>query len=157
MSCFATGTPPRPTATRSTTTGARPRPAGPARASCKTGRCAASPRTSILVGRVTIGARTRRRSRPRPCENSPMQPSLDLSGNVAQTVRFEESAHRYFVEPSGREIPGVTRALEEAGLIDFSMVPRDVLLKAQDRGTRVHQALHYLDDGELDQDTLDEE
>ncbi len=86
-----------------------------------------------------------------------MQPSLDLAGNVAQVLRFRAEDHRYFVDPSGREIPGVTRALEESGLIDFSMVPRDVLRNAQERGTRVHTAIHYHEDGDLDPDSINEE
>jgi hypothetical protein len=84
------------------------------------------------------------------------QPSLDL-GAAKPTLRFEAADHRYFLDPSGEEIPGVTRVLEDCGLVDWSMVPRDVLLIAQERGTAVHHALHYLDDGELDQDTLDEQ
>lgn len=84
------------------------------------------------------------------------QPTLAL-GAVKPTLRFEPIEHRYFLDPDGAELPSVTRVLEDCGLVDFSMVPRDVLLKAQDRGTRVHQALHYLDDGELDDSTLDEE
>jgi hypothetical protein len=83
------------------------------------------------------------------------QPSLEL-GAVVPTLRFDPADHRYFLDPSGEEIPGVTRVLEVCGLVDFSMVPSDVLQAAQQRGTAVHQALHYLDDGELDQDTLDE-
>lgn len=73
------------------------------------------------------------------------------------TVRFEPIEHRYFIEPSGEELPGVTRALEECGLTDFSMVPRHILEAAQERGTQVHNALHYLDDGELDRATLTDE
>jgi hypothetical protein len=84
------------------------------------------------------------------------QPSLEL-GAAKQTLRFEAGPHRYYLDPAGTELPSVTRCLEDCGLIDFSMVPRDILIAAQDRGTRVHQALHYLDDGELDEDTLDEE
>lgn len=84
------------------------------------------------------------------------QPLLDL-GAAKPTLRFEPVEHRYFLDPSGEEIPGVTRVLEDCGLVDWSMVPRDVLLSAQDRGTRVHQALHYLDDGELDPESVDEE
>lgn len=84
------------------------------------------------------------------------QPTLAL-GAAKPVLRFDHAEHRYFLDPAGDEIPGVTRVLEDCGLVDFSMVPRDVLQAAQERGTAVHQALHYLDDGELDQDTLAEE
>ncbi len=70
------------------------------------------------------------------------------------TVRFDPEEHRYYLEPAGEELPGVTRALEECGLTDFSMVPRHILEAAQERGTQVHNALHYLDDGDLDRATL---
>lgn len=76
---------------------------------------------------------------------------------VVPTVRFEPEEHRYYLEPSGEEIPGVTRALEECGLTDFSMVPRDVLARAQERGTFVHNAIHWYEDGVLDDSSLDEE
>lgn len=84
------------------------------------------------------------------------QSTLALGAQV-QTVRFEPIEHRYFLDPSDEEIPGVTRALEECGLTDFSMVPRHILEVAQQRGTDVHNALHYLDEGELDQESLTEE
>lgn len=84
------------------------------------------------------------------------QPALDL-GAAVPSLRFDENQHRYFLDPKGEEIPGVTRALEECGLTDFSMVPRHILEAAQQRGTDVHNALHFLDDGELDQASLTEE
>ena len=84
------------------------------------------------------------------------QPSLDLSPAVP-SLRFEAEKHEYFLDPEGTEIPGVTRILEEFGLIDFSHVPPATLERARQRGTAVHQALHYLDDGELDGETLDPE
>lgn len=87
---------------------------------------------------------------------SETQSALAL-GAVVPTVRFDPWEHRYYLEPSGEEIPGVTRALEESGLTDFSMVPRHILEVAQQRGTWVHDALHMLDDGELDADSLSEE
>lgn len=71
------------------------------------------------------------------------------------SFRFDSAAHRYFMEPSGEEIPGVTRALEESKLVDWSMVPPHILAQAQERGTRVHDALHFLDDGELDLASLE--
>src|SRR5581483_1203958 len=82
------------------------------------------------------------------------QPALDLQASKP-TLRFDAVAHKYFLDPEGVELPGVTRALEGAGIVDWSMVPRDILVAAQERGTRVHEALHYLDDGELDEQNLD--
>lgn len=71
--------------------------------------------------------------------------------------RFESDEHRYFEEPTGDEIPGCTRALEEGGFIDFSMVPPPILEAAKQRGTRVHTAVHYWLDGDLDNESIDQE
>jgi len=40
-------------------------------------------------------------------------------------------------------------------MIDYSMIPQNVLQAAAHRGTAVHKALHYYDDGELDESTID--
>ena len=85
------------------------------------------------------------------------QPHLNLTPKPEPAVlRFEPDEHRYFVdEGKGEtELPGVTRVLEECRLIDFSMVPAHILLAAQQRGTRVHQAVHYQTEGELDETTV---
>lgn len=74
-----------------------------------------------------------------------------------QIPRFEPDEHRYFEDPSGVEIPGVTRALEEGRFIDFSMVPPDILEAAKQRGTRVHDAVHFWLDGDLDAESINEE
>ena len=76
---------------------------------------------------------------------------------MVPTIRFEPNEHRYFEEPTGVEIPGVTRALEEGRFIDFSMVPPHILEPAKERGTRVHTAIHYWLDGDLDAESINEE
>lgn len=81
---------------------------------------------------------------------------LDLQPKP-EGIRFEPDEHRYFHEPEGEEWPGVTYTLERAGFIDWSMVPPAVLENARERGQHVHTALHFLDDGELDETTLDPE
>jgi len=68
-------------------------------------------------------------------------------------LTFDPVPHIYRLD--GIEIPGVTGSLQECGLIDWSMVPRAILDAAAERGTRVHEACHYLDDGDLDRATLD--
>lgn len=83
------------------------------------------------------------------------QETLALGARAPGALRFEETEHRYFVDDV--EVPGVTRALEAAKLIDFSQVPRDVLERAKERGTAVHSAIHYWLDGDLDEATLTEE
>jgi hypothetical protein len=80
-----------------------------------------------------------------------------VSGGSEQSVtadlEFEASTHTYRV--AGQVIPGVTTILKDAGLIDYSMIPQEVLLVASQRGTAVHQALQYLDDGTLDESSVD--
>jgi hypothetical protein len=65
---------------------------------------------------------------------------------------FEALTHTYRV---GDEILiSVTQALKAAGVIDYSMIPQDVLLVAAARGTAVHKMIHYWLDGELDMKTV---
>jgi hypothetical protein len=68
-------------------------------------------------------------------------------------LTFEPIKHEYKLD--GRILPSVTTVLKGTGMIDFSMIPQNVLQAAAHRGTAVHQALHYWDDGELDESTLD--
>lgn len=50
----------------------------------------------------------------------------------------------------------VTGYIDAAGLgPDFSAVPPDRLERAQDRGTKVHQCLHYLNENDLNIETVD--
>lgn len=84
------------------------------------------------------------------------QATLDLK-TAEKRLRFEPVPHRYWIEPDGVEVPSVTTVLKETRMIDYSMIPQDVLQAAAARGTAVHQALAYLDDGELDEDSLDPE
>lgn len=60
---------------------------------------------------------------------------------------FEPIAHRY--ELDGAEVPSVTGVLRASGLIDFSQIPPSILEAARERGTKVHQAIHYWGDGDL--------
>lgn len=63
-------------------------------------------------------------------------------------LTFEAGTHTYRV---GEEVlVSVTQALKLAGVIDYSMIPQDVLLNAARRGTYVHKMIHYWLDGELD-------
>lgn len=67
-------------------------------------------------------------------------------------LQFDPKKHQYSV--SGRVLPSVTQILKAAGLIDYSMIPQDVLRAAAWRGTAVHQALQFMDDGELDESSV---
>jgi len=84
------------------------------------------------------------------------QPAFDLRA-VEPTLVFEPVGHTYTLQPEGVELLSVTTALKESGLIDYSMIPQDVLLNAARRGTAVHQALALLDEEALDEETVDDE
>ncbi len=62
-----------------------------------------------------------------------------------QVLHFDRDEHRYWLEPSGESLPSVTTVLKESGLIDYSMIPQDVLQNAARRGTAVHRTLELLD------------
>lgn len=74
---------------------------------------------------------------------------MPLSG-----LTFDAASHTYAWD--GTPVVSVTQVLQRAGLIDFTGVPEPVLERARLRGTRVHQAAHYLTEGTLDWVTVDE-
>lgn len=63
-------------------------------------------------------------------------------------VRFDPVGHRYFV--GAREVPSVTRIIRDLNLRDASWDSEEARL----RGTDVHVATHYLDEGALDRRTV---
>lgn len=65
---------------------------------------------------------------------------------------FKEDTHQYFLD--GKELPSLTRIIKP--LVDFSMVPPDILAKAAAFGTAVHKTVELYLAGTLDRDTLDE-
>lgn len=70
------------------------------------------------------------------------------------TVTFDAADHTYRI---GKEIiRSVTQVLESAGISDFSGVAPNVLAAAQERGTMVHRACHYLNQHNLDPASVDE-
>src|SRR5262245_39847574 len=73
---------------------------------------------------------------------------------TADPLVFDAVAHAYTLD--GVRVPSVTEILKSAGYIDFSRVPSDILDAAQQRGTLVHEALHYLADDDLNPDSVPE-
>lgn len=63
-------------------------------------------------------------------------------------LMFDEAAHEYRVE--GRKLPSVTGILKAAGFIDTTFMDE----AAMQRGTYVHQACEYFDQGDLREETL---
>lgn len=68
-------------------------------------------------------------------------------------VKFDPIKHKYSVD--GIPIPGVTKTLQEIGLIDFSHVPAERLELALRFGTMVHLATELYDSGDLNDTKLD--
>ena len=69
---------------------------------------------------------------------------------------FVEETHTYLKD--GRvPVASVTQILESAGLVCYQGIPDGVLEHKADIGTAAHAATHYLDQGELDWSTVDDE
>ena len=67
-------------------------------------------------------------------------------------LEFKEEDHTYFLD--GKPIPSVTKILGDVGLYpDFRLVDPWYA----ERGSMVHLACHYLDQGTLDRESLDAE
>lgn len=71
---------------------------------------------------------------------------------MSQELQFDAERHEYRV--GGVLIPSVTTII--APLYDFSGIPLAVMEAKRALGTAVHTACEYLDDGDLDESTLDE-
>ena len=70
-------------------------------------------------------------------------------------LTLEESGHVYRAD--GVIVPSVTQVLSDVGIIDYSMIPAGDRERYLQRGTDVHVATHYDDEGELDDTTLRED
>lgn len=66
---------------------------------------------------------------------------------IGDEVDFLRDNHSY-IDLSGQRVLSVTQAIKIAGLVDFSMVPPQVLQYACDRGRLVHQGCATIDRGE---------
>jgi hypothetical protein len=63
-------------------------------------------------------------------------------------LTFDAATHTYTLD--GVPVPSVTQILRASGLIDFTGIPESILEAARVRGTTVHQAIAYFNDGDLD-------
>lgn len=72
---------------------------------------------------------------------------------IPNRLTFRSDIHAYYFD--GQRVPSVTQVLEP--LIDYSGVPNGVLNHAADRGTAVHLATEFWDDGDLDEESVDPE
>ena len=70
---------------------------------------------------------------------------------IDEEVAFDRDLHAYHDKDGSRRM-SVTQALTISGLVDYSMVPQPILVRAQLRGQMVHQATAIIDRG----DSLDD-
>lgn len=73
---------------------------------------------------------------------------------IAPGLTFEPEEHAYHFD--GVRIPSVTQVLQPVGF-DYSSIPFGTLEHAAQRGTAVHLATEFYDDGDLDEDSIDPE
>jgi hypothetical protein len=68
-------------------------------------------------------------------------------------INFNPLTHEYSI--GSQKVLSVTQVMKDAGLIDFSGIPKDKLHFAATRGTYVHKATELYDLGNLDPSSLD--
>lgn len=69
-------------------------------------------------------------------------------------LTFEPITHSYFW--NGARVPSVTQILEDCAIIDYSFLPPGTREMALRRGSEVHEATHFDDEGDLDEGWMQE-
>jgi len=69
-----------------------------------------------------------------------LEHKLDLS---TPDLRFDEDGHRYFL--CGKPIPSVSEIIRVAAITDYTTIDPNILQRARDYGTFVHEATHAAD------------
>lgn len=64
------------------------------------------------------------------------------------SLTFDAGPHAYTLD--GQPVRSVTGLLRKVGLINFDGIPPTILEAARERGTKVHQAIHYYNEHDLD-------
>ena len=80
--------------------------------------------------------------------------SIIIPGGVG-VPKFDERLHRYTF--AGRVVPSVSEILRPLTAMAYGGIDDEVLANAARLGTAVHACTEYLDEGELDEDTVDPE
>lgn len=71
------------------------------------------------------------------------------------SLTFDAASHTYYW--CGVRVPSVTQVLEDVGIIDYSHIPEPIRRHALDRGSAVHLASRYSDEGDLAENTISDE
>lgn len=74
---------------------------------------------------------------------------------MSAPLEFDAATHTYSVD--GLVVPSVTQVLEACGVVDYSYLPPATRAMALGRGSAVHSATQYDDEGDLDEALLDDE
>lgn len=77
------------------------------------------------------------------------------TGTVSSAPVFDETRHLYFLD--GKHVPSVSRILRPITSAAYGTIDKDVLLRAAEFGTAVHACTEFLDEGELDDSSLQPE
>ena len=83
-----------------------------------------------------------------------MSSSIIIPGEVVAPV-FDEERHEYTVE--GRKVPSVSRLLEPLTSAVYGSIDPEVLRNAAEFGTAVHACTEFLDEGDLDEGSIEPE
>lgn len=70
-------------------------------------------------------------------------------------LMFDAELHQYSLD--GQILPSVTQVLEACGVVDYSYLPPATRRMALGRGSAVHSATQFDDEGDLDETLLDDE
>ena len=71
------------------------------------------------------------------------------------SLQFDAELHQYTLD--GQILPSVTQVLEACGVVDYSYLPPATRRMALGRGSAVHSATQFDDEGDLDETLLDDE
>jgi hypothetical protein len=88
-------------------------------------------------------------------DDVPVTVPMTASSAAASVIQFDAGQNCYRV--GGQPYPRVTTVLRSAGLMDYSRAPEQKLADAQWRGSAVHLACQYLDEGTLDWSSIERE
>ena len=85
-----------------------------------------------------------------------MTTAVTVSSDPCPLVTLDEQSHIY-THVLGHQVPSVTSILRtvDPWRSMFDRVAPDALEYARNRGTQVHRATHYLDEGDLDEASVD--
>lgn len=75
-----------------------------------------------------------------------------MSAVATPVLQFDPEAHVYSL--NGRQIPNVTRILEDLGIVNYDHIPPSIRDAALERGNDVHHALAYWLQGDYEDGSL---